>query len=175
MKRRGQPTSVKVADRSKEKIDSLVLALRSKDGMKRQRARQALVNTGRTVTPRLIPLLRDRQEQVRWETCKALTDIADPTCAPALIGVLEDESFDVRWVAAETLIALGHPALVLLVQALIERPESIWLREGAHHILHAQNDPEVKAVIAPLLKVLNGFEMKDMVGLVAERTLKKLS
>lgn len=174
MECQSQPSSDSFSDRSEARIDHLIVTLHSKNGLEREDARRALVNIGQSSVPRLIPLMQDLQELVRWEACKALMDIGDPSCVPVLIDALDDESSDVRWVAAEALMAFGQSVLALLAQALIARPHAIYLREGAHHILDAQQDPAIKAVVEPLLKALNGLATRDTICLVAERTLKQL-
>jgi len=117
-------------------ISSLVSALSSPDRDTRQNAREALVTLGRPAVGPLIPLLDDRNDLVRWEAAKSLSEIGDPAAAPALVKTLEDEDPGVRWLAAEGLIKMRRASLRPLFQALMERPGSPWLREGAHHVLH---------------------------------------
>jgi HEAT repeat protein len=84
----------------------------------------------------LLARLADHANHIRrWEAAKALSEIADPVIAPELVATLEDSSPDIRWLAAEGLIALERAALPSLLQTLMAHSESVWLREGAHHIL----------------------------------------
>ena len=92
---------------------------------------------GKPAVPFLIPLLSHRKLQIRWEAAKTLCDIADPIAATALVNALDDSEGDVRWLAAEGLAALGCDGLHPLLAALLERAQSPWLCEGAHHVCHA--------------------------------------
>jgi HEAT repeat protein len=122
---------------NREEIAKWMAALSSKDGMERQHARLALVEIGKPAIPYLIEALKDKHQQVRWEAAKALGSIQDPTAAPALTEALMDECTEVRWLAAEGLIALREEAVVPLLHAMEKHFDSIWLRHGAHHVLHA--------------------------------------
>jgi HEAT repeat protein len=126
------------SDRSAESADisALIAALAHEDPVERHQAREALVAVGKPVVHRLIKLLSDPRMHVRWEAAKALGPISDPSAALALVNALEDKSVDVRWLAALGLITLGCSGLHPLLTALMDRPDSIWLREGAHHIFH---------------------------------------
>lgn len=119
-----------------EEIAQWLADLGSKDGMERQRARLALVAIGKPALPYLLEALKGNHQQVRWEAAKALGSINDPDAAPALVEALMDESSEIRWLAAEALIALREQAIVPLLLALEKHFKSVWLREGAHHVLH---------------------------------------
>jgi HEAT repeat protein len=155
-------------------IRSLIADLRSKDGMVRQRARQSLVAIGKPAVISLVKLLRDRNDQVRWEAAKALGEIGDRRAAPALIAALEDEEFDVRWLAAEGLIALGGEGLVPLLEALVKCPQSVWLRAGAHHFLHDLAKAGLRKQVASLLEALEGVEPEIEVPPAARKLLNTL-
>jgi hypothetical protein len=141
-------------------IDSLIKDLHDDDGIVRQEARQTLEFIGKPAVDFLIPLLKDRNDDVRWEAAKALTEIADPRAASPLADILMDHHFGVRWLGAEGLIALGRTALIPTLEGVVRHPESAWLRERVHHVLHdlSQRDPEVKALVAPVLTALEGVE-----------------
>ncbi len=131
-------------------IQTLIKELDNPDGMERRRARISLVTIGYQAVPALIKVLSDERGHVRWEAGKALGEIGDPSAAPALVKLLEDDNQDVRGVASEGLIALDRGSVVPLLQALVKRFSSVWLRNGAHHVLHILKqrghltDPEVK-------------------------------
>jgi HEAT repeat protein len=155
-------------------IRALIADLRSKDGMLRQRSRQSLVIIGKPAVISLVKLLKDRNDQVRWEAAKALGEIGDRRAAPALILALEDEEFDVRWLAAEGLIALGGDGLSPLLEALVECPQSVWLRDGAHHVLHDLAKTGLRKQVASLLKALGGVEPETEVPPAARKLLNTL-
>jgi len=117
-------------------IQPLIIKLKNKDGMVRRHAREAIEAAGRSATPYLIEALDSLNKNARWEAAKALVNIKDPLAGPALVRALMDESYEVQWLAAEALIALGHDALVPLLEGLINDYGSIDLRRGAHHVLH---------------------------------------
>jgi hypothetical protein len=117
-------------------VNSLITELTCDDVFRCQKARKSLVSIGKPAVAPLVKALADQKEQVRWEAAKALGQIADPSATTALLEALEDKDFDIRWLAAEGLIAIGKDALVPLLKALIERSDSAWFRNGAHHVLH---------------------------------------
>jgi HEAT repeat protein len=156
-------------------IDALIAKLRTHDGLVREQARKTLVAMGSKAVASLLPLLTDSNDQVRWEAAKALSEIGDPSAASALVVALEDESFGVRWLAADGLIAMGRDALPPLLEALEEDGDSLWLREGAHHVLrmlaaeHGLHDR-----VAPVLTALEGLEPDIDVPLAARKALETL-
>jgi HEAT repeat protein len=117
-------------------LQTLIAALAHDDPVERYRARETLVAIGRPAVKPLIELLSDARSHVRWEAAKALGPIGDPAAAAALVNALEDRDGDVRWLAAAGLIKLGCSGLHPLLIALRDRPDSDWLRDGAHHVFH---------------------------------------
>ncbi len=158
------------------KIKSLIKDLRNGDGVVRQEARRTLEFIGKQAVRQLIPLLKDPNDDVRWEAAKALADIVDLRAASELLATLEDSNFGVRWLAAEGLIAIGRDSLLPLFEALTKCPESVWLREGAHHVLHdlSKGDRELKDLVAPVIAALEGTEPEIMVVDPAYAALDKL-
>jgi len=142
------------------KIERLIADLRSHDGAIRREARHALVFIGGTTVDLLIPLLKEPDDDVRWEGTKALAEIADPRAASDLAGLLMDHNFGIRWLAAEALISIGRDALEPLLEKLIKHPESSWLRGRALHVLHdfAKKAPDMKELVGPVITALEGFE-----------------
>jgi HEAT repeats len=84
----------------------------------------------------LIETLSKGSREDRLQAAQFLGMIKDTQAVYALVYALEDEDHDVRWAAMEALIALNQACLEPLLQALMKDFESVWLREGAHHILH---------------------------------------
>jgi hypothetical protein len=148
--------------------------LRSRDGIRRELAREAIVSLGRQAVDPLTELLADPNHQTRWEAAKALSEMADPRSASALVSSLEDREFDVRWLSAIGLIAIGKDSLVPLLEALSRRSESVWLREGAHHVLHDLSKKGFMDLAAPILTALEGTEPGIEVQGPARAALAKL-
>jgi len=141
--------------KSPEKSDeALVEALSSKTDEVRVKARHSLVTKGKAAVPSLVEALKNRDELVRWEAAKALGEIGAPEAAPFLVKALEDEEFDVRWLAAMGLITMNIKGLKPLLHALMEQEDSVWLREGAHHVIHDLNKGELRRYLTPVLRVL---------------------
>jgi hypothetical protein len=144
-------------------VEDLVANLWSPDGVVRQHARRDLVTIGQPAVPALIEALSAGDQYVRWEAAKALGQIADPVAAPALVAALDDRDGAVRWLAAKGLIAIGCASLEPLMRALEQHPESVWLREGAHHVLHDLNHGQASVQIAPVLDALHGIQPRMVV------------
>jgi HEAT repeat protein len=121
----------------KSHTSALLENLRSEDGVEREHAREALVKTGREAVPLLIEMLTDPADQVRWEACKALGSIRDPSAAVPLVAALGDEQSEIRWLAAEALIAIEGDAVQPLLNCLETPGDSANVLHGAHHVLGA--------------------------------------
>lgn len=158
-----------------EDLQQLVSQLSDTNGMTRRHAREALEHAGKAATPYLIPELSSPLQHTRWEAAKALTAIVDPEAAPALVRTLMDESFEVQWLAAEALIALGPEALAPLLEGIIHNYGSVYMRQGAHHVLH---DLERRELLSPhlltVLDELRTLEPLEPYPVSARRALKEL-
>jgi hypothetical protein len=141
-----------------ETITSLVDTLTSTDGVERHAAREELEEIGSPAVPALVGALKSPSEHVRWEAAKALGDIADASAAPALVRTLEDEKAAVRWLAATALINLGRDALAPLLKGLEGHSDSIWFRDGAHHVLRSLIRDGVADEAIPVLEALENLE-----------------
>jgi HEAT repeat protein len=163
------------SESSAVRVDALIAQLSSNDGEERSRARADLVKLGKPAVAALLAMLADHANHTRrWEAAKALSEIADPVTAPALVATLEDSSFDIRWLAAEGLIALERAALPSLLQALKAHSESVWLRQGAHHILCTLSDPATQSLLAPVCAALEGIESDLTIPPAAQKALQEL-
>jgi HEAT repeat protein len=169
-----QDNPVRIKKVSTETIKSLVADLDNKDGIVRVRARKSLVAIGGQAVKPLVKALASKREWVRWEAAKALGQIIDPMAVQALVKALEDKMFDVRWLAAEGLISMGREALVSLLETLVEHPDSFWIREGVHHVLHDINKGALKEKLHPVLAALESFEPTVEVPLAAKAALQAL-
>ena len=156
-------------------ISALIRDLGSEDGMVRVRARLALVTIGKRAVEALGKALTSKDDSKRWEVSKALGQIGDPGAVGILIRALEDKVFDVRWLAAEGLIKIGRPAIAPLLRAYIEKPDSLWLQEGVHHVLHDIINERLRGIVRPVLNALEDIEAELEAPLAAEKALNLLA
>ena len=159
--------------RSVSQAEVQITELRSKDPGRRIRARKTLVSMGKLAVPLLVELLHDRAEHVRWEACKTLGQIKDPAAAPALVEALRDENMEIQWLAAVALIALRRKAIVPLLESLERDFESAYLRQGAHHVLHALE--REKLLNKDTIAVVDSLRSMEPVGEIAVAARKVLS
>ncbi len=142
-------------EKEPETIGALIRNLGNDDGMERVKARKSLVTIGKKAVAPVTEAMRNSNKYwERWEAVKTLAQIGDPASAQTLVNALESEEFAVRWIAAEGLIHIGKEAMKPLLNALIERPDSLWLREGAHHVLHDLRDRNLRQSTKPLVAAL---------------------
>ena len=152
-------------------VVTLIADLASDDGVVRVKARSALVLSGDEAVEPLIEALVAPSQWVRWEAAKALGQIGSPAATNALVKALEDKMFDVRWLAAQALINIGPEAIMPLLKALIERADSTWMREGAHHVLNDLARGELKKVLQPVLAALEDVDSSVQVPFAAKTAL----
>ena len=157
------------------RVPALIDELTGHDPVVREKAREALMAIGKPAVPPLIQLLAHSRPHVRWEAAKALCGIADPIAATALVNALDDVDSDVRWVAAEGLVALGREGLQPLLAALLERAQSSWFRQAAHHVCHTlAAKRKLGPILRPLLAAFGRYEPQVAVPLAAYTALSKL-
>lgn len=118
-------------------LDTLLRQLTSGDPAVRGQASRELAARGPAALEQLVALLGSRSGELRWEAARTLSAIGDPAATEALIGALDDQRGGVRWLAANGLIMIGHACLPHLLRALVDHPQDVWLRQGAHHVLRA--------------------------------------
>ena len=161
-----------------EELQQLLSTLGNDDGLKRKKARETLVAKGSEITEFLIELLSHPRYIFRWEAVKALEEIGDPDTIPALIRTLEDDKSDVRWIAAKALINIGMPTVKPLLKTLIEKPDSIFILEGAHHIfydLHEKGELPANFPSDKLLSVLKNSQWDNSIKPFAYEILNQLN
>ena len=158
----------------KETIQALVVDLASKDGVVRVRARESLVSIGSKAVAALSLTLKSQDQGQRWEAAKALGQIGDPAATGVLVSALEDNVFEIRWLAAEGLIKIGRPSVVPLLQQLIHHSDSVWIREGIHHVFHDLHDQTIKRKLRHVLDTLEDNEKHLEIPLAAEAALESL-
>jgi HEAT repeat protein len=155
-------------------MDSLIKDLASDDWVVRVKAREGLVSAGRKAVEPLTEALASSKQWVRWEAAKALCEIGSPAATKALVEALEDNMFDVRWLSAQGLITIGNNSIVPILDALIDKPESVWLREGAHHVLHDLALGKLRAVLMPVMAALEGVDAAVVVPFTAKAALEAM-
>lgn len=99
--------------------------------------------------PDLVPLLRNRSPERRYEAAIALGRTGDQAAVPALKEALSDPDPGVRWMSLESLGAIGGPALPVLIGLLDS--DDVDLRWGAAVALGDIGDP---AAVGPLVRAL---------------------
>ena len=139
-------------------LEALIKSLSSEDDGVRVNARHSLVAMGKAAVAPLAEALKDGNNLLKWEAAKALGDIGAPEAGPILVKALEDEQFDVRWLAAVGLIGMNIKGLKPLLHALMEQIDSVFLREGAHHVIHDLTKGELRKYLAPVLAALENIE-----------------
>jgi HEAT repeat protein len=163
---------------SPETLNLLISLLQSHEWYTRENARLALTEIGEPAVVLLIGALANNDWHVRWEAAKALAEICDPSAAPALVGTLNDTRFGVRWLAAQGLICLGAGALQPVLQSLLHKGDSYWVRWGVQYVLHElmpKADPHIRDVLRPVTAALSGPEPSVEVPVAAKRALETLA
>lgn len=157
----------------RKEIEGYVAKLGSPNGTERAHARFELIKCDKIVTPFLIEALNDKNHHVRWEAAKAFGELKDPAAAEALVHTLMDERPEIRWLAAEALIALDEDAIEPLLRALVDHFDSIWLRHGAHHVLHAlERNFNLDRKTFEVLEAMRSIEPEVTVPWAAEAALE---
>jgi HEAT repeat protein len=156
------------------KIDDLVSDLTCDDFMKCQKARRALVDVGAEAVPSLINALKHREQWVRWEAAKALSEIGDPKSTKALVDALTDDSFEIRWLAAEGLIRIGPSSLVPVLKALVANPSSSWLQLGAHRLFNDLPATKFRKMLLPVIAAIEE-ENSIQIPFHAQKALEEIS
>ena len=170
----GSSKNIDQAAGASDTLAPLVADLNCNDSMKCLNARLALVERGPEAVPYLVEALKTGKDFVPLEAAKALGNIGGPQATWALIDALEDARFDVRWVAAEELVRIGPDAIKPLLKALIEKADSLFLRQGAHHVFSDTEDPQKRLLLGPVLAAIDDDVPRLEVPVVAKKALDKL-
>ena len=142
-----------------------------------------LVHRGEASIPALLETLKSPNAQKRWEVVRALGDIQTPAAPPAPCNTLLDKEFSVRWAATEGLVKSGRESLRPMLELFLKEFDSVWLREGVHHVLRVLKDrhqlrpPEIKLFEALDQHNIFGFEVgwTSEAGWAAEKALEALN
>jgi HEAT repeat protein len=157
------------------RIHPLILDLKSKNGVVREKAREELVAIGSPAVSHLAELIDQPASILRWEAVKALGQIADPVSVPLFIAALYDKDEEVRWLAAEGLIAVGAHATGPLLQELVKNSKSVLLRKGAHHYFSEMRELDGPPRFNDLLSALEGEDAELNAPIVAEKLLHDMN
>ncbi len=145
------------------------------DEAKRLQARRSLELAGKKAVPVLIEALFKGTSIARREAAEALVTIRDARTAPALICTLEDDDHDARWAAMRALVALDQAGLEALLKALMEDFSSVYLREGARHVLNELKEKShLEAPLLNVLEALKGIQPAVTVPWAAEKAWEEL-
>jgi HEAT repeat protein len=90
------------------------------------------------------------------------------------VRVLDDNKAAVRWLAGEALINLGRDALAPLLRGLEGSSDSIWFRDGAHHVLRSLVREGVAEEAIPVLEALENLEPRIEAPIAAYHVLQEL-
>jgi len=157
-------------------LESLINLLISKSAATRMKARKSLVTLGKPAVPSLTRTLQNSKEvHVRWEAAKTLGAIGDVRSIPALVSALEDSDQDVVWLAAEALRKFKKIAWPYLMRALVKsKPDSVLLRQGAHHVLRKQKEDGFNDLLTILIKTLESNTASESTPFAASNILKRM-
>jgi len=156
-------------------IPTLIKQLEDPDGFIRMHARHVLICIGKSALPELINALSGPNSQLRWQIIKVLEGIQDTSAARALVECLKDENAGVRWAASDALISLHQAGIPPLLEALMRDIDSIWLRQGAHHILHVIKDAgRLHQAEEKVFEALEDVEPTAAVPWAAEKALEAI-
>ncbi len=154
----------------------LAAGLGDPDSSRRAGLRRQLLALGKPAVPALLSGLTDVDALVRWQAAKALSQMHNPETAVDLMNAMEDNDFGVRWLAAEGLIAMGTASLEAVLLGLLKCFDSVRMREGARHVLHALVDAGLHdEAYERLLRALQGSGPAGEVGRAAERAWEKFA
>lgn len=137
----------------------------------------SLAAIGSPAVPALVRASHSADWPRRWGAIKTLGQISDPAVLPVLVSALEDERPGIRWLAAEGLIASERAGLPALLQALVHHSDVLWLREGAHHVIHnlAEKDMQLHDLLKPVLAAIDDIEPAIVVPPAAQAALDALT
>lgn len=170
-------------------VDGLIQQLEARDGVTRERARQALASMGNKAVEPLLAVLTHKKSSVRYEAAMCLREIGDRRAIRGLVEALGDSSFEVRWVAAEALIDLGRAAVPAVLHALLHHADSTWFRNGSHHVLshfagldlhsayHVEHHPawvdyDLREVLRPVMQALDDSGVASRAPVAAMRAME---
>ena len=139
---------------SEKEIKELMEILGDEDGSKRKNARKKLIEIGENSLHHIKNLLNHPKHVYRWEAMKVMEGIGVPELIPVFLKALEDEKSDIRWIAAEGLIKIGKYSVRPLLKHVSENYDSIFVLNGAHHVIYELEEKELLPENFPAKKLL---------------------
>lgn len=159
-----------------QEIHRALILLRSSNGAFRERARKKLIGIGRPAVEHLIRMLDDADSHSRWEACMALRFLREPTAIRPLIKALKDSSSEVRWLAAESLLVIGERSIIPLLRELETNFNSVYLRDGARHILQSfHHQKKLRGRTPEVLHALVHMVPAASIGVTAKEAIDSIS
>lgn len=124
----------KVSDHE-EHLFAYISQLGNPDPGIRMEIRKKILNLGKPVIPYLIANLYNRNDLISCEAAQILSMIDGPKTPKTLVMALDDPDLKTRWDATQDLIEYDRAAVIALMRALSRSYASVWLRQGAQHVL----------------------------------------
>ena len=115
-----------------------------------------------------------RTEDERTSAIHALGRLPADESIPTLIALMKDDALSVRWTAATVLRKYGRSMLVPLLRALATQPADSRFYESAHRALVRFGDPEIEAILEPVLNALSQSGAAEAVPPTAMEALTRL-
>lgn len=167
----------KAENKSESLIEQLVNDLGSDHGMKRKKARKALVAQGVKSIGVLTELVDNPRHIYRWEALKSLEEIGSPESIPVFINALDDDFSDVRWIAAKGLVQIGSKSLKPLLELILDKSDSVFVLSGAHHVIHGLREKDLLPEGFPtekMLSLLKNPGWEESLKILVHRTMKEV-
>lgn len=166
-------TSEKSPLPSKASLNQTIIDLGSEDYVTRQTAREKLVLIGKPAIDFLAELITHPKQIYRLEAVKTLMEINDPLAIPLFLEICSDDDPDIRWIAAEGLIKQGPVSFIPVLKMLTKDSDSIYIREGAYHILHhLRTKFPARDKLQELLNILEKNDQAVYVSALAEELIE---
>ncbi len=146
--------NAKTMNTTEKEIRELMEILGDEDGKKRQNAREKLVAIGENALVHIKDLLNHPKHIYRWEAMKVIKEIGVPEAIPVFLEALDDEKSDIRWIAAEGLIKTGKYSVRPLLKHVSRNYDSVFVLNGAHHIIYELEEKELLPKNFPAKKLL---------------------
>lgn len=157
--------------------EKLVNELGDRQGMIRKKARKKLVAQGTRSIGILTELVDNPKHIYRWEALKSLEEIGSPESIPVFINALENDFSEERWIAARGLVRIGSRSLRSLLELILEKSDSVFVRSGAHHVIHDLNEKDQLPEDFPtekMLSLLKNSGWEESLKLLVHTTLKEV-